>query len=74
MDCVYKADTRTLIDVIDYAKPVVSKELTFMNTPGNDVEQLSAMVAGGVNICVFTTGRGMLTGSAIVPTIKIIKI
>lgn len=71
---MYKADTRTLIDVIDYAKPVVSKGLTFMNTPGNDIEQLSAMVAGGVNICVFTTGRGMLTGSAIVLTIKIIKI
>lgn len=35
---------------------------------------ISAIVAGGVNICVFTTGRGMLTGSAIVPTIKIIKI
>ncbi len=71
---MYKADTRTLIDVIDYAKPVVSKGLTFMNTPGNDIEQLSAMVAGEVNICVFTTGRGMLTDSAIVPTIKIIKI
>lgn len=35
---------------------------------------INAMVAGGANICVFTTGRGMLTGSAIVPTIKIIKI
>lgn len=28
------------------------------------------MVAGGVNICVFTTGRGTPTGSAITPTIK----
>ncbi len=70
LGCVYKAGTRTLMDVIDYAKPVVSKGLTFMNTPGNDIEQLSAMVAGGVNICVFTTGRGTPTGSAIVPTIK----
>ncbi|MBX0436025.1 UxaA family hydrolase [Campylobacter jejuni] len=70
LGCVYKAGTRTLMDVIDYAKPVVSKGLTFMNTPGNDIEQLSAMVAGGANICVFTTGRGTPTGSAIVPTIK----
>lgn len=70
LGCVYKAGTRTLMDVIDYAKPVVSKGLTFMNTPGNDIEQLSAMVAGGANICVFTTGRGTPTGSAIVPAIK----
>lgn len=70
LGCVYKAGTRTLMDVIDYAKPVASKGLTFMNTPGNDIEQLSAMVAGGANICVFTTGRGTPTGSAIVPTIK----
>lgn len=52
LGCVYKAGTKTLMDVIDYAKPVVSKGLTFMNTPGNDIEQLSAMVAGGANICV----------------------
>ncbi|SUX12922.1 altronate hydrolase C-terminus [Campylobacter upsaliensis] len=45
------------MDVIDYAKPVASKGLTFMNTPGNDIEQLSAMVAGGANICVFATGE-----------------
>jgi altronate dehydratase large subunit len=29
------------------------------------------MVAGGFNICVFTTGRGTPTGSAVTPTIKL---
>lgn len=71
LGCVYKAGTRALVDVIDYADEVTKKGLTFMNTPGNDIEQLSAMVAGGSNICVFTTGRGTPTGSCIVPTIKI---
>ena len=42
-----------------------------MNTPGNDIEQLSGMAAGGCNIVVFTTGRGTPTGSPIVPTIKV---
>jgi len=54
-----------------YAKQITDKGLTFMNTPGNDIEQLSGMVAGGCNICVFTTGLGTPTGSAIAPTIKL---
>ena len=42
-----------------------------MDTPGNDIEQLTGMAAGGCHICVFTTGRGTPTGSPIVPTIKV---
>lgn len=71
LGCIYKAGSRQVVDVISYAKPVVKKGLTFMNTPGNDIEQLSGMVAGGCNLCVFTTGRGTPTGSPITPTIKV---
>lgn len=71
LGCVYKAGTSKVVDVIDYAMPVTKKGLTFMDTPGNDIEQLSAMVAGGANIVVFTTGRGTPTGSPITPTIKL---
>lgn len=70
LGCIYKAGTSPLKSVIEYAKPITEQGLTLMNTPGNDIEQLSAMVAGGINICVFTTGRGTPTGSCIVPTIK----
>jgi altronate dehydratase len=38
---------------------------------GNGCEQLSPMVAGGVQIVLFTTGRGTPLGSPIAPVIKI---
>lgn len=71
LGCIYKAGNQPVVAVKDYAKQITDKGLTFMNTPGNDIEQLSGMVAGGCNICVFTTGRGTPTGSAVTPTIKL---
>lgn len=71
LGCIYKAGSRPLIDVKEYAYPITQKGLTLMNTPGNDIEQLSGMVAGGCNLCIFTTGRGTPTGSPITPTIKL---
>ncbi len=71
LGCVYKAGTTPLVSVKEYAEKITQKGVTLMNTPGNDIEQLSAMVAGGCNVCVFSTGRGTPTGSAITPTVKI---
>ncbi len=71
LGCVYKGGTRPLQDVIDYGEKITKKGLVWMDTPGNDIEQLTAMVAGGCHIVVFTTGRGTATGSPIAPTVKI---
>lgn len=71
LGCIYKAGNQPVVAVKGYAKPVTDKGLTLMNTPGNDIEQLSGMVAGGCNICVFTTGLGTPTGSPVTPTIKL---
>jgi len=71
LGCVYKGGTRPLQDVIGWAEKITKKGLIYMDTPGNDIEQLTGMVAGGCHICVFTTGRGTPTGSPIAPTIKI---
>lgn len=71
LGCIYKAGNQPVMSVVGYAQQITAKGMTLMNTPGNDIEQLSGMVAGGCNVCVFTTGRGTPTGSPIVPTIKV---
>ena len=71
LGCVYKAGTKPLQDVIDYAMPVVKKGLILMDTPGQDIEQITGMVAGGCQMVIFTTGRGTCCGSPIAPTIKV---
>src|SRR5207253_5368217 len=40
-------------------------------TPGNDVECVTAQVAAGANVVLFTTGLGTPTGNPIAPVIKI---
>lgn len=71
LGCIYKAGSKPLQDVIGYGEPVTKKGLVWMDTPGQDVEQLTGMVAGGCHLVVFTTGRGTCCGSAIAPTIKV---
>lgn len=71
LGCVYKGGTKPLQDVIEYGEKITKKGLVWMDTPGNDIEQLTAMVAGGCQLVVFTSGRGTATGSPIAPTIKI---
>ena len=42
-----------------------------MDTPGQDIDSITGMVAGGATAIVFSTGRGTPTGSPIAPVIKI---
>ncbi|WP_240375934.1 UxaA family hydrolase [Bacillus piscicola] len=66
-----KAGSTALQEVLDYAEAPTKKGLVWMDTPGQDIEQLTGMTAGGAQIVLFTTGRGTPTGSPIAPTIKI---
>ena len=66
-----KAGNAPFTGVLDYADQPTAPGLYFMDTPGHDIEQLTAFAAAGVNITVFTTGRGTPTGSAVMPTIKV---
>lgn len=42
-----------------------------MNTPGFDLVSPTGQVAGGVNVLIFTTGRGSAYGCKPVPSIKL---
>jgi altronate hydrolase len=71
LGAVAKGGTSPLIDVYDYAEPVTSPGLVFMNTPGYDPVSLAGLAAGGCNLIAFTTGRGSAIGFPTVPVIKI---
>ena len=43
-----------------------------MDTPGQDIESITGMLAGGASVVIFTTGRCTPTGSPIAPVIKVI--
>ncbi|MFR4763611.1 MAG: altronate dehydratase, partial [Anaerococcus obesiensis] len=52
---------------IDYNK----RGLYFMDSPGQDIDSNTGMVASGAQIILFSTGRGTPTGNPIAPVIKI---
>ena len=72
LGAIYKAGTRPLEGVLEYAEEIPrGKGLFFMDTPGHDVESVTGMVAGGAQIVVFTTGLGTPVGNPIAPVIKV---
>ena len=71
LGAVAKAGSTPLCGVYDYAQPVTTRGLSFMNTPGYDPVSVTGLVAGGCNLALFTTGRGSVLGSKPAPCIKI---
>jgi altronate dehydratase large subunit len=69
--CVCKGGTSPLVEVVDYACRPTRRGLVMMDTPGNDMEAVTGLVAGGAQVIAFTTGCGTPTGSALAPVIKI---
>lgn len=68
---VRKSGRSPVTDVLDYPEYAVTPGLNLLCTPGNDVECVTAQVAAGANIVLFTTGLGTPTGNPIAPVIKI---
>jgi altronate hydrolase len=71
LGAVAKGGTTSLVDVFEYAEPVTSKGLVFMDTPGYDPVSATGQVAGGANMICFTTGRGSVYGCKPAPSLKL---
>jgi altronate dehydratase large subunit len=71
LGCTYKGGKSPVVQVVDYGVEPDEKGLILMDSPGMDVDSMIGMVAGGAQICVFTTGRGTPLGNSIVPVIKV---
>lgn len=71
LGAVAKGGSTGLMDVVEYAKPIQTNGLVFMDTPGYDPVSATGQVAGGANLICFTTGRGSVYGCKPSPSLKI---
>ncbi len=70
LGCVQKGGLGKVVDVLNYGDTLCKNGLSLLNGPGNDIVAVTNLMAAGVHMILFTTGRGTPLGSA-VPTIKI---
>ena len=71
LGAVAKGGTTNLVDVLEYAQPMVTRGFNYMDTPGYDPVSATGQVAGGANMIVFTTGRGSAYGCKPAPSLKL---
>jgi altronate hydrolase len=71
LGAIAKGGSTALTAVYHYAEPVTASGFVVMDTPGYDPTSMTGIVAGGANVCVFTTGRGSVYGCKPAPCIKI---
>ncbi len=70
LGCTQKCGTSNVVDVLAYGQPVITKGLNLLQGPGNDIVAITALMASGANVILFTTGRGTPVGAP-VPTVKV---
>lgn len=70
LGCVQKGGFGKVTAVLDYGDTVTTGGLSLLNGPGNDIVAVTNLSASGVNLILFTTGRGTPLGAP-VPTVKI---
>jgi altronate hydrolase len=70
LGAIAKSGTTNLTDVFEFAQPVTTRGLVFMDTPGYDPVSATGQVAGGANVICFTTGRGSAYGCTPSPSLK----
>ena len=70
LGCIQKGGLSKVVDVLTYGDVLSKNGLSLLNGPGNDIVAITNLMACGVHIILFTTGRGTPVGAP-VPTVKI---
>ena len=70
LGCTQKGGTAEVRGVLKYCEPVQEKGLNLVQGPGNDLCAITALMASGAQMVLFTTGRGTPVGAPI-PTVKV---
>ena len=70
LGCIQKGGLSKVVDVLTYGDVLTKNGLSLLNGPGNDIVAITNLMACGVHIILFTTGRGTPVGAP-VPTVKI---
>ncbi len=70
LGCVQKGGLSPVCDVLDYGDTLTKNGLSLLNGPGNDLVAVTNLIAAGVHMVLFTTGRGTPAGGP-APTVKI---
>ena len=70
LGCVQKGGLSPVVDVLDYGDRLTKNGLSLLNGPGNDMVAVTNLMACGVHMILFTTGRGTPLGAP-VPTVKV---
>ncbi|QJQ95344.1 MULTISPECIES: galactarate dehydratase [Halomonadaceae] len=68
---VIKSGTSPIVDVIGPGERLRRRGLTFVATPASDFICGTLQLAAGMNLHVFTTGRGTPYGLSMVPVLKV---
>jgi altronate hydrolase len=70
LGCIQKGGNSQVTDVLKYGDRAVIPGLNLLSSPGDDIIAITALMAAGCQIVLFTTGNGNPLGTA-VPTVKI---
>lgn len=70
LGCIQKGGHATVTDTLDFGEQCTKPGLNLMTGPGNDSVSITDLLTTGVQVLLFTTGRGNPLGTAI-PTVKI---
>ncbi|PSJ47735.1 galactarate dehydratase [Zobellella endophytica] len=68
---IVKSGSSSIVDVLGPGERIRRKGLTFAATPASDFVCGTLQLASGMNLQVFTTGRGTPYGLAMAPVIKV---